>query len=255
VAVTFDAVGPSSTDASTAGTSPLTWSHTNGATADWLLAGVVLDGGAPGTNPITAMTYNAVTFGTALLNWQSGGSAQTVGYLAVYGLQNPATGAADTVSASITGTTIDTYRGGSASFVTGGGSLGTPQHFDSGGAAVASASLTIATTSASSLVVVFMTNGSGGTTWTAGTSRIVSSNNSGGTGAANTLNAATIAGTGGNVTVSWTQTSDFYAAIAVEVLPGAAPPRSGPALPQQFMGQRSVTVVSNAGWRGAQHSR
>jgi hypothetical protein len=223
VAVTFDAVGPSGSGATTA-TSPLTWSHTDGGTADWLLAAVAVDGGAttiPANFPITAMTYGAASFGAPLLNWQSGGSGQNVGYLALYALQNPASGA-NTASATVTtGAVVDVITGGSLSFITGGGSLGTPVHADSAGAGVTSGSVTVPTASASSIVAVFVATGSGGVAFTSGTSRFLGNNAGFGNGAAATCAGATIAGTGGNVTVNWTQNSDFYAAIAVEILPPA----------------------------------
>jgi hypothetical protein len=238
--VTFDAVGPSSSGAANGGTSPLTWSHTNGATADYLLAGFALDGSSgitPANNPFSSVTYNGVSMGSSLLNWQSGGSGEAAGYLGVYALASPATGSALTVSGSFTTTGTDGAEGGSLSFITGGGSVGTAQHFDSGGSLAGSGSISISTTSASSLVAVFMVNGSGGTSWTAGTSRIVGTHTGTAAGAAWTVSAATIAGTGGNVTVSWTQNGDLWAAIAVEVLPPAAggvtyvPPRYGWAAP------------------------
>jgi WD40 repeat protein len=44
-----------------------------------------------------------------------------------------------------------------------------------------------------------------------------------------------------------------YAGVWIAQMPSAA--TSGPALAPQFMGSRPVTVATNAGWRGAQHSR
>lgn len=41
-----------------------------------------------------------------------------------------------------------------------------------------------------------------------------------------------------------------YAGVFVADIPATGPPPAG-----QFMAQRPVTVVTNAGWRGAQHSR
>jgi predicted outer membrane repeat protein len=221
MAVTFDTFA---TSASNASTSPLAWAQTCGASADWILAAFALDGGSgitPANNPLTA-TYNSVSMASKL-NWQSGGSGQTAGYLAVLALQNPLTGSSANVSGSFTATGVDAAIAGSASVVSGGGTLGTPVHSDSAGSAVASGSITVTGSTSGSLVAVFVTNGSGGTSFTTGTSRFTNNHATGGGGAISS-NCATIAGTGGSVTVNWTQNSDFYAAIAIEVLPGASGP-------------------------------
>ena len=231
MAVTFDTSATSVTN--NTASSPLAWAHTCGASADWILAGFALDGASgvtPANNPLTA-TYNSVSM-TSELNWQTGGSGQTSGYLAVLALQNPATGAAHNVSGSFTNTGMDEIIGGSASVISGGGSLGTPVHSDSGGASATSGSITVNSTTNGSLVVVFVTNGSGGTTFTSGTSRFTNMHGGTAAGGAASVNCATIAGTGGSVTVNWTQTSDFYAAIAVEVKPPAAAAATVPAAGQ-----------------------
>ena len=65
------------------------------------------------------------------------------------------------------------------------------------------------------MVVAGVTNGSGSTSFTAGTSRF-STTLSGG-GAAQDCAAATLASSTGTTTVTWTQASDWYGAIALEV--------------------------------------
>lgn len=227
MAVAFDVTGVSVL--TQAGTSPLAWTHILGATADMLLAAVVLDAGSactPANNPITAMTFNAVTMGSSLLNWQTGGSTQTSGYMALYKLAAPATGS-HSVSSAFTTTGLDGCIGGSASFITGAGSIGTPVHADSNSAGVTSGSIAVTGTNANSLICVFVTNGSGGTAFTTGTSRLTAVHSGTAAGGAWSVNCATIPGNGGTVTVNWTQTNDFYAAIAVEVFQGGAAPITG----------------------------
>lgn len=63
--------------------------------------------------------------------------------------------------------------------------------------------------------------------------------------------------TGGTESDGWTD-SLGSGADAWGLIVGAfqlTGPTSGPVLPAQFMGQRPVTVVTSAGWRGAQRSR
>lgn len=172
---------------------------------------LAIDLGTPGNNPSLACTYNGVAM-TILKQWQSGGSAQTVGYLTVFHMANPPSGA-HTVAFSGTGT-ADKAVGGSLSFL-GGGTLGTAVTADSAGASVATGSVAVTGTATTSMVAGFVTDGSDTLAFTSGTQRWAQT--SAGTGAAGCSGAATAAGTGGTVTLSFTQASDFYGAIAVEI--------------------------------------
>ena len=63
---------------------------------------------------------------------------------------------------------------------------------------------------------------------------------------------ATIAATGSNVTVSWTQTSDYFVAIGVEVqIPSALATLVDAPVPVNM----PVIATGRAGWRNAGHSR
>lgn len=61
--------------------------------------------------------------------------------------------------------------------------------------------------------------------------------------------------TGGSETNGYTGADSGGWAIVEVAFKLAVTITSGPALPSRFMAQRPVTVVSNAGWRGAGHSR
>lgn len=237
MAVTFDALGPSSSGAQSSA-SPLTWSHTCGALATVLLVGIAVDPtGTDGSMAATA-TYNGVAM-TSLKRWESGGSSKDVGWVQVFYLESPPTGTAYTVSVSVTpSASYDIISGGSLSFA-GSASLSTATTADSAGANVSSGTISVPTTAAANMVAVFACDGSDTLAFTAGTSRLVTTGS--GDGAAGAVAGATIAATGSNVTVSWTQASDMYAAIGVEIQAGGggspapfAPPRKaargGPAV-------------------------
>ena len=103
---------------------------------------------------------------------------------------------------------------------TGSASLSTTNTADSAGVAVTSGSIVIPTTSSSNRAFAVVTAGSGNVAFTAGTQRY--SFSGAGSGAATGTGAADIAGTGSNVTISWTQTSDWFGAIGVEIKAGGA---------------------------------
>ena len=215
VAVTFDAVGPSSAG-KTGATSPQTWTHTCTAGASELLVGVAVDSAAD-SGLVCAVTYNSVGM-TSVLRWQSGGTGQTSGFVQVFRMASPPTGSAFTVSVAVTGTgTFDQISGGSISFA-GSTALGTAVHSDSAAASVTTATTgNVLSTSASNLVAGFLANGGGNTAATAGTSRFLLFGSGGAAGGASYAAGSTIPGTGGNVAVTWSQNSDWYAAIGLEV--------------------------------------
>lgn len=216
--VAFDAVGPGSSGTQSA-TSPLTWSHTCGASANKLLVGISVDAASNDSGITAAVTYNGVSM-SSVRRWESGGSGHTVGFVQVFSLDNPPTGSALTVSVTLTGSGFDGITGGSIS-LTGAGTNGSAVTADSAGASATSGTISVPTTSSSSLVVVFVTNGSDTTAFTAGTSRFVNNTGIGFSGGASFSAGATAPGTGSNVSVSWTQGADFYAAVGLEVQPGA----------------------------------
>jgi hypothetical protein len=215
MALAFDAVGPSSAGAFTAGTGPLTWAQTCSGSSRLLLAQATVDV-VTWSSGVVSATYAgaAMTFVTA---WQSGGAGKAAGYTALFKLINPATGTNNVVITSSSGSPI---TGGSISFtgadqVTG---IGTAHTADPAGVNATTASITLTGTTAGNIVVAVMCNGSGTSSATAGTSRWIS--NHGGGGAAGDSAGASIAA-GGSVTITWAINSDWYAIIGVEVLAAA----------------------------------
>jgi hypothetical protein len=212
MAVTFDAVGPTSAG-SVGTTSPQTSTHPGSAAAASAVVGVAVDSSGDGSTACS-VTYGAQPM-TSLKRWECGGSAQSSGFLQVFALDAPP-GGSQSVVITVTGSFAKITAGsltflGSAATV-----LATATPGDSAGANVTSGSLAVPSASASNMVACLLGTGSGGVAWTAGTSRFATT-----TGAAvnacNYCAGATAAGTGGSVTFSWTMTSDFYAAIGVEV--------------------------------------
>jgi hypothetical protein len=211
MAVAFDAVGPGAAGTQS-GTSPLTWSHVNGGSATLILVGVSVDAGADGAVTASA-TYGGSAM-TSLQRWESGGNTKNAGFVQVFYKFSPLTGS-NSVSVSAT-TGFDGITGGSISF-TGATSLGTPVTSDSNAATATTGTNVVPTTSASNMAAVFFCNGSNTSAFTAGTSRFVNGTGAGFGGAASFSGGATAAGTGGNVTFTWTQAADWYAAIGVEI--------------------------------------
>ena len=215
MAVTFDVVGPSSSG-STGTSSGQNWTHAGNAAATSAVVGVAIDSSGDGSTACS-VTYGGTAM-TSLQRWECGGTSQSSGFLQVFrldGLQGLSLGGSRSVVVTVTGS-FAKITAGSLTFL---GSdttiLATPAPGDSGGANVTSGSLAVPSTSASNMVACLLGTGSGGVSWTAGTVRYATT-----TGAAvnacNYCSGATAAGTGSNVTFSWTMSSDFYAAIGVE---------------------------------------
>jgi len=209
----FDALGPSATGSVGTGTSPLGWNHTVSASPSRLLlvwcafdsCTATVAGAATATKGgvATAMTSMGTVF--------SGGI--TAGYIQGWYIYNPDPGTC-AVSVSWTGTSPSSTHGGSLSF-TNVSMIGTPVLLASAGS-VASGSISVLNTSGGNLVACGITDGSDALVFTgSATSRI----NAGtvGSGAAGNIAASTLTTGGGTATTSWTQTSDDWAAIAVEV--------------------------------------
>jgi len=216
MAVAFDALGPASSAPATdtSGTGTISWTHTCGASASYLLVAVTVDNG--GTSSFSC-TYNSIAM-TLLQQVVSGDNGESGGFISLFGLANPSTGP-NTVQISGAPTSVDVLTGGSLSF-TGAGALGTIYTSQSGVAGASSGSVTIPTTTSGNIVAAFAGNGSGFnslTPWISPATTEWSEIGAGGVGCG-ASGAAISSSTGSAVTVSWTQSDDWYGAIGVELL-------------------------------------
>ena len=219
MAVTFDAVGPSSAGAFSTGSGTLSFTHTIGAgvTLGVVLAGLALTDSAADT-PTLSVTCGGVTM-TSLGKVHCNNN--TLGYLEVFGLATAASVGAKTIAATAAGGTPDGLEGGSLSFD------GVSQAVPFGTAATGFGSTTPATkatagSTSGNIVAGFAAAGSGITSATApSTSRYLNNGNSG-VAAAGSCAGATSPGTGSAVTMAWTIGADWWAEILVEVLASGA---------------------------------
>jgi hypothetical protein len=209
VAVTFDAAGPSSSGAGSSSSASLSWSHTCGASASYLLAGVWQ---SSASDLAMTCTYNSVSM-TSLGTIDGWTNASGNGLLQVWYMASPPTGSAYTVAVTVTGGTPVSLSGGSVS-LSGGGSLGTPVLAQQWNTAPTAA---ISTGASTSLVAAFCGVNAGGTftVTSPSVSRVLF--NPGGSAM---LSGVTSAGTGSSVTTAWTSTSAPWGIIAVEVRAG-----------------------------------
>lgn len=256
MAVTFDAGSSSGT--TNAGTSPLTWTHTCGASATALYIGVAV--GQSGTSDSTvasgvSATYNGVSM-TAVTAGQSSGNTGltgTSGFIKVFKLASPATGA-NTVSVSF-GTLSSGAVDGTGISVQGAvGGEGTPVTGFAQG--VTTMTATVASTSTGNLCLAFLADGSGGEAWTAGTQAGKADNtgaNANATAAGSTSSAYRVSAAG-STALTATFTTDWYGAIAFEVQALAGTNQPGPPLYPEYMQSTPALIITNAGWRGANHS-
>ena len=240
MAVAFDAVGPAGGGGATNSTgAALSWTHTCGGSATYLLVGCTLDASPDGAFSMTA-TYNGVTM-TSLGVLHANGA--TAGFLQVWQMANPPTGA-HTVTVTPAGGTASGLNGGSLSFNGAGGLSATQTATGS----TSTASLSFTGSSAGNMVAMFLGDGNPPTS-TAGTSRFLFTGDN--VHECGNAAASTVAG-GGTVTCTWTATALAYAIIAVEV---QVPPNPGPVfypavkpirapVPQRRRGGR---VASNRG--------
>lgn len=205
MAVTFDAVGPSSSGQTATGTST-SWSHTVGAGNAVLLVGVAVGIGADGGITTTA-TYNGVSM-TSLGKRHT--NDQTAGYLEVFYLNAPASG---THSVVVTASTTVDLSCGSISFVgvDPTAPLGTPA-LTAGSTANPSATASAAT---GNYEVVFGACGAAFATPTQTSAWIANLNSSSGAGNGAAQYAS---GSGASKTYGWTIAADWWALLAVEVI-------------------------------------
>ena len=140
ITVTLDSVGPSGAVGTTSATSPLTWTHTCASGASALLVGVAVDAGSSDASISAAVTYAGVGMNPVPVV-HSGGTTKTLGYVQVFSLLAPATGA-NTVSVVVSGTGFDGITGGSLSFI-GAGAFSAPTYADSAATLVTSGTISV----------------------------------------------------------------------------------------------------------------
>jgi hypothetical protein len=209
MAVTFDAVGPSSAGATAASVTSVSWSHTCSGTNRYVVVGAAV-GQPSDTGLTTSATYNAVSM-TSLGIVHSG--ASTSGYVQLWGLINPPTGASTVVvTASVS---VSAFSAGSISF------NGVDQSTPVGTAVTATANATsvavsVTGTTTGNMIVDAACYGSGvGISTSTQTNRWKRATNGltgAGTGGGSTASA------GGSVSMSYSASSaDFWGIVAVEV--------------------------------------
>jgi hypothetical protein len=183
----------------------------------------VLVGIALGNNTSDAgFTVTATYGGTAMTSLAKVHANNGVnGFIQVFGLAGPLSGP-QAVAASVAGGTPGSLCGGSLAYLgtglTGATAFGTPgTAFSSGNAATGSVGIT--GTGASNMVAAFAADGSGGESVTSGGLRYLNDQtSSAGGGAGNTFAADKVSAGSGTVSVTWSQTSDWWGAAAVELL-------------------------------------
>lgn len=225
MAVAYDATSQCATSNTT---SPVSWSHAGG-TPTLALVQVAVDCATSDASYTLSVTYGATTM-TSLQRWESGGAAQTTGYIEVFYTTSPAAGT-QTVTATLGGSggTLTGLCGGALTF-TGATAVSAAVHSDSNAANAATGSLNIPTTSASNMLAAFVGNGSGSTVFTAGPAVYDYQVRADTTHACGNSAGGHAAGTGSTVSVTWTQTSDFYAAIGLEVQVSSSSATATPAV-------------------------
>lgn len=204
MAVAFDAVGPSSAGAGQTTASPLTWSHTCGASATLLLVGVAV-GGTTGANTVTA-TYNGVSM-TAVDTQASNNN--TDGFVKLFKLVSPATGANTvSISASIINAS-NPIEGGSQSYI----GANDIQNVTKAGGASVTPSVTVAS-SVGNMTAAFMCDASA----FSGTNQTLRfRNNMSVANAAGNLQGVDAAGAA-SVTLTGTAPSDWWGVIGVDII-------------------------------------
>jgi len=224
MAVAYDNVGPSASGQTATTGTTLSWSHdvlASGAGSNNVLFALV----AIGSNLTDAAYTVSVTYGGSAMT-QVGpyvhANNATTGFISLWKIALGSTSGTQTVAVTTGGTTsgdID-LSGGSISF------SGADQtticnspYLAMGTADGTSSSVTVSANTSGNMIAAFQGCGSGGQAISSGTSRFIANIGSSGMGACSSSAGATAAATGSPVTVSWTQTSDGWSAMAVEVLP------------------------------------
>ena len=252
MAVAFDAVGPSSSGQVSTTTS-ISWTHTPAGTPTSVLVYFMVGLAGPG---VSLSTFSGVTYGSASLSLlstqESGGTGTGYGGIFCFGTSSPPSGA-QTVSATYGSSSGLQQIIGISVSATGSTGFGTPVPAYS--ASSASGSLAVTGTTAGGLCVIGICDGSGGESLT-GPAGVAQQwkNDYNGTSTSGNVIGGTVASPGGTATFAWSQTSDAYGAIGVEVRAPSSTP--GPPLDDAPVPVNiPVIVTGRAGWRNAGHSR
>lgn len=243
MSVAFDALAPSSTT-QVSTTSTVTWTHTAGAGANCVLVWVsASDANTPGT---MTCKYGGVSM-TLLSSTPSGYSADDAGSIYCFGLTTGSAGA-NTVTATYSRTPSKALLGVSESF-TGGASFGTPVTAGTAGANKTSGTVVMSSTTSGGMICGGVCTGSSFTAFSGptGFTQRWKENHDSSTGAGCTAG-CTVASTGSSMTIGWTQSSDIYGAIGVEVKPSSGgSTESGPlaiALPKPVLSLSASVIRS-----------
>ena len=246
MAVAFDSVGPTGGAGFGASTpAAFTWTHTpvGTPTVVFVQCNVAMTGSgvAPGTGTATYGGVSMTSLGQAQSN-----SVWTYGYIEVFALANPPSGAKTVaVTPNPNAGTIVGYVGGSVAY-TGSGltsvtAWGTPKLTNQGSSTTGSATYT--GTSVNNRVVAFIGDGSGTESVTAGTKRYLNDYTVGNTATGCAL-CADITSSVGTTTISWSQASDYYGAITVEVLAPSALTINQTSIPAAIENQLYSTTLT-----------
>jgi hypothetical protein len=207
--VSYDSTGPGPSGASCGECSTLSWSHTVSCSSTALLVGVSVGGNSSQTVSVTD-NGTPMTAVTGQLNTDN----QSAGFLQVFGLAGAPAGA-NTVTVTVSGGEPEEITGGSESF-------GNVSQSDPFGPAVTSygsgaeASVTTDGSTSGGMIAGFAANGSPiGPAGSPAAGRFTDNYNND-TGAGDSAG-ATSAATGGNVTLTWNLTDDWWAAAALQV--------------------------------------
>lgn len=209
-AVTFDAVGPSSAGTANTATTSLTWSHTCSGTNRLLVVVVGFSAATDTGKSITSVTYNGVTMNSEGLVHSGGGTA---GFVQMFSLKAPATGANNVV---VTASTTVGLEAGSVSF--NGVDQTTPtQNFNSASGSGVGPSLAV-TSTVGDMVIDGEANGTNIPVTTKTARWSVASSNSTRAGNAGSSTAAGAA----SVTMGYTTSSDSWGMVGLDVKAAAA---------------------------------
>jgi hypothetical protein len=214
----FDTLGPGSSGQNATAPTSVTWAHTCSGVQRVLIVFVAVGqgSGSDATKTISGVTYAGVAM--TQIGTPRHSNDQTAGYLACYGLINPATGANNVVVSFASAPS--TAECGSLSF-TGADQTtawGTPV---TGAGTGTTATVAVASNTNGNIIAYGVVNGAPVLSATSpATSRYLSSYDQSSAGG-NTAG-ATIPATGSSVTCAWSVSSDWWGLIAVEVKAAAA---------------------------------
>lgn len=228
MAVALDTVSPSSSGQTTfSGSNGATWTHTPSGAPTAVL--VAMTAGASQASSNGTCTYNGVSMThLGLVNVDAIDGTDNAGYLELFGLANPPSGAQTVLFTggppalvSILGVSLG-YTG---TGTTAGTAFGTPGTSGGNGS---SGAVSVTGVSSSNRVFAAFGSGTSNTSFSPGTQRYFNNINSF-TGCGNGMGGDT-ASSAGTVTVTGLWSGDFWAAIAVELLAGGATPSRLPQL-------------------------